>query len=198
MVAPTSIIDLRRAIALSIDREALISATRRVAAESANIAPATSLLDPKLPGFEDGAPFIYPYDPQQAQQLASSIGWSNPLTITVAGQFAKTREAQITEDILARGIQATTKLQVTYRAMEAREAAPHIAAGSLPIVLAAWMSGFPRGTTPNSISIAQSAFAQLPEIRKLVDSGNAAETQKALLQQALVVPLYFMTIQRSH
>jgi ABC-type transport system substrate-binding protein len=194
--APTSLADFRRAIASSIDREAVVSAAQRSASDPMTISPATSVLDPRLPGFSDGGSLLYPYNPAEAKRFLSNVGWTDPITITIVSAHPSATHIKAVVDVIGRTIQDTLGLKVSYRYLTPKEAQPYIATGSLPLFIAAWVSGSPSGATPNSIGIARFVYGRLPDIARLAGSNDATAVQRALLQQALVVPLYFTVLQK--
>jgi ABC-type transport system substrate-binding protein len=195
LAAPTSLADFRRAIASSIDRQAVISAARQSIKEPSEIIPATGVLDPRLPRYSDGTSFLYAHDPTEAQRFLSSVGWGEPLTITVVTGNPSRSHLQASAGVIGRNIHDVLGLEVSYRYLTPDEAAPYIDSGTLALFIGAWHSGYPSGSTPNSIGIAQVVYKHFPDVNRLVASGDAAAIQRVLLEQALVVPLYFTVSQ---
>jgi ABC-type transport system substrate-binding protein len=191
-IAPTSIADFRRAIAYSIDRTAVASAARRSTSETVILA--SSIEDPRLPGYIDGSSDLYPYDPAKARQIIARVGWTSPLTIAIGTRTPSVFFGSIVHSIV-QSIHNSSGLQVEVRSIVPESAfLSEVHAGAVPVALVGWISvdtdyGYPSYSL--GIAHAYGALMSLPEVSHPTEAHDHVLLQKTLLRNALIVPLVF-------
>ena len=87
---PADSLELRQAIAYSLDREVVAKAVAAHAVQPPH--PAVGIQHPGLPGYNPGVRG-YSYDPVKAKELYGSSGWTAPITIFVGPATSKFLEA---------------------------------------------------------------------------------------------------------
>jgi ABC-type oligopeptide transport system substrate-binding subunit/class 3 adenylate cyclase len=126
----TSNVDLRRALAHAIDREALQPVT------PVNLVVATGGVVP--PALQGHTPDIVPrFDPERARAHLAASGVQGQITVAALDEF----EPMIDE--IARCWEAVLGLRVETRLWTWREATRHAPLSVAPIVVAGWLPGYP-------------------------------------------------------
>jgi ABC-type oligopeptide transport system substrate-binding subunit/class 3 adenylate cyclase len=126
----TSSLDLRRALAHAIDREALDHVT------PVNLMIATGGVVP--PALQGHTPDIVPrFDPERARAHLAASGVKGPIAVAALDEF----EPMIAE--IARSWEAVLGLRVEMSLWTWREATRHTALSVAPVVVAGWLPGYP-------------------------------------------------------
>lgn len=187
-VPPSDSLAFRRAIGYAIDREAVASA---VAPHShRKPSPAYSIQHPDLPGY-DAALRAFPFDSARAKELYKESGWQSGITILVGPGPAADPYRVALYDTVAESIRKTLEAPVTVQRVANFNTLVRAArSGIAPMWMYGWRSD-PRDYAYPSfpLALADEYFLTDPEIKALVDKGDARAVERILLDKALIIPI---------
>jgi len=203
---PTDDIAVRKAILLSVDKEAMIQVTAQGA-----FTPATSPLE-GIPGYKvDGLETMYPYDPAKAAELLTEAGWAK------TGKYWMKDGKELALTITA--ISTVPDYPLIAEALQAQLAANGMNVQVSELAVPAWLDSNLNGAmslTPLSYVAVDPGALRLwftpdqyynwshftdPELTQLIEQGEAtsdiaerqkiyAQAQTLIMEQAVMMPLY--------
>lgn len=195
-VAPFNNTLVRRAVNMSVDRQALSDA---VNGKGVGLGPAWQYVPPGYWPYSKDLK-NYPFDPGQARQLLAQAGYPNGVTVQICNYDVNTAPVQIEERTLA---QAGITLKISQEPVNSCVA--KLQQGSIPMVQIGWIGqATPYYTYQTMFGSAGTAgFGPYPGVDDLLAKAAAAYTQqeqqpiyqqlnKVLFEQAPSVPLYYL------
>ncbi len=181
---PADSLVFRQAIAHAIDRESIVKAIAQYAAIAS---PAHAIQHPRLPGYNP-AMRGYPYDPAKARELYAQSGWTGPITIMIPGGGDKFRE--VLNNAVADSLRKALGATVTMQATSFNVLVDAVKAGRVAIYMLVTASdpvdfGYPS----IALGLARETNVPDPEVKGLVEKGDAMGVERMLLDKALIVPI---------
>lgn len=183
---PSDSLAFRRAIAHAVDRQAIAKA---VAPHITSVPrPALSIQHPDLPGYNQTVP-AYPFDPVRAKELYNESGWQGRITILVGpseSRFGEALHGTLAESVgKSLGAPVTVQQVVNFGTL-VRAARSGIA----PLWMYGWRSDPRDFAYPSfALALAHEYFLSDPEIKALVDKGDANAVERVVLEKALLIPI---------
>jgi hypothetical protein len=194
-VRPFDSPDARRALAMAIDRDAVVRAAAPLIARGTMIQAATRIQPPPLPAdpISTSAP---PYDPQAARAAWERAGAAGPIVIVATRPDPMVSNAFVEGALPAACASISRALgapcQIALR--DFKDVLDDARTGAVPLVSLAWVAnssdfGYPSfalGIASNSLSAWRD-----PDVTQAVSSKDAARAETLLLDRTWVIPLYW-------
>jgi ABC-type transport system substrate-binding protein len=186
-LAPGDRLECRQAVAYALDREAVARAVAPHIRQTPRAA--ANFQHPALPGFDSGIRG-YAYDPARAKELFGQCGFLGAFRILVGPSTS--RFLEVYNEAVADSLRKALGVQVEWNRVSSFSVLVQAAkAGSAPVWMFAW------GAEPRDFgypSIAMGIANELvsdPEVKLLVQKGDARAVEEMILQKALVVPVIY-------
>lgn len=195
----TKDVNVRKALSLAINREELVE----YVLDGAGI-PATTYLNPSIPGHDDSLP-VYEYNVEQAKQLLADAGYADGLTID-GGEIRQSEQA-VAEAV--QGYLAEVGVNFVFDVVDNATWTSDQTSGSLPFTMVTWNALYPDADFQvynyfySANSKSKSVNYNNPDFDALMDAGRQStdETERAeLYRQAdellshedmVCIPLYY-------
>jgi ABC-type transport system substrate-binding protein len=181
---------LRRALAHAIDKQAVATAVElSLQPLGVTPVPAYSVEHPRLSLVSQTPADIVPrYDPAKARAMFQESRWTGPVTVVAAageGDFFQRLLGAIQSSV-----REAAGAEIVYKFVEFQEYVRTIRSGEAPVFIVLWRAtpddfGFPS----QALGIADAYIGADAEVRALLQRRDAAATEKALLEKALIIPL---------
>ncbi len=185
--APWDALVCRQAVAYAIDREAVAKAVAPYLPRPPQ--PARSIQHPALPGFSPAVQG-YAYEPERARQLFAECGFTGPIRLLVGGGTAGSVTAH--DDAVVASLRSTLSVPVVLERVASAEMFFFTAGtGTVPAWIAVWVSDQRNFGYPSFALGIGRALVGDPDVRALVERGDALRTEELMLRQALVIPIIY-------
>src|SRR3990170_2882572 len=151
--------------------------------------PAKGIQHPALPGFNASVQG-YSYEPARAKQLFAECGFTGTIRLLVGGGVARSVTAH--DDAVAASLRSTLSARVELERVASYEMLLFTAGtGTVPAWVVAWVSDQRNFGYPSfALGIARALVGD-PEVRALVERGDALRAEEVMLRKALVIPIVY-------
>ncbi len=192
-------VNVRRALSLALNREDLVAYTL----DGAGI-PATTYLNPSIPGHDDSLP-VYEYNVEQARELLAQAGY--PDGITISGGEVRQSEQRIAEAV--QGLVADAGISLVFDVVDSATWSADRTSGDLVFTFITWNALYPDADFQvynyfySTNSDSKSVHYNNPEFDALMDAArvSTSEDERAELyreadaimshQDYACIPLYY-------
>lgn len=183
--APWNELVCRQAVAYAIDRETVAQAVAPYLPQRPQ--PAKGIQHPALPGFNASVQG-YSYEPARAKQLFAECGFSGTIRLLVGGGVARSVTAH--DDAVVASMRSTLSARVELERVASYEMLLFTAGtGTVPAWIVAWVSDQRNFGYPSFALGIGRALVGDPEVRTLVERGDARRAEELMLRKALVIPI---------
>lgn len=185
--APWNELVCRQAVAYAVDREAVAKAVAPHLPQPPQ--PARGIQHPALPGFNASVQG-YSYEPARARQLFAECGFTGTVRLLVGGGVARSVTAH--DDAVVASLRSTLSARVELERVASYEMLLFTAGtGTVPAWIVAWVSDRRNFGYPSfALGIARALVGD-PEVRALVERGDALRAEDLMLRKALVIPIVY-------
>ena len=185
--APWNELVCRQAVAYAVDREAVAKAVAPHLPQPPQ--PAKGIQHPALPGFNASVQG-YSHEPARAKHLFAECGFTGTIRLLVGGGVARSVTAH--DDAVAASLRSTLSARVELERVASYEMLLFTAGtGTVPAWIVAWVSDQRNFGYPSfALGIARALVGD-PEVRALVERGDALRAEEVMLRKALVIPIVY-------